>query len=203
MDWQEVSRSIVEAINYYGHLGLFLLMVLENLGLPLPTEFGFVAGQSMVIAGRASYASIFFVALFGKTTGSILTYFIGKYFADKIRGIHERSSRLKRAQETFARWMEKYGNFAVFISRIVGYVRPWSSYLAGIGEIKFVPFIIYNVLGSAVIIALSMAALGLVVELWYQYGFLRSYIIVASLLSFFGFWIYLAIYSKFKKKKKN
>lgn len=201
MGWQDVARWIIEFLNHYGQDGIFALMLVENLGAPLPTELGFVAGQTMVNAGQATYVEIFLVSLAGKTTGSIITYFAGKYFADKIKHIHERFSRLKRAQETFARWMKKYGDMAVFISRLVGYVRPWSSYLAGIGEIKFVPFIIFNVLGSAVIIALSMATLGVVVELWRHYGFLRPYIAVISILLFFGFWVYLVFASKFKKKK--
>ena len=201
MNWQGIISWLIELLNHYGLGGIFILMVLENLGIPLPTEVGFIAGQSMVIAGRATYLGIFFAALFGKTLGSIVTYFAGKYFADKIRHIHEKSSRVKRAQETFAHWMKKYGDAAVFVSRVVGYVRPWSSYLAGIGEIKFLPFIIYNVLGSAVIIALSMVTLGTFVELWRRFDYLRPYIVAILLISFFGFWIYIGLRSKFKKKK--
>ena len=169
----------------------------------MPTELGFILGQSMVVAGKASYSSIFLIALLGKTLGSIITYFIGKFFADRIKKIRKETSRAKAAQETFARWMKKYGDLAVFISRLVGYVRPWSSYFAGIGEIKFLPFIFYNVLGSAANIALSMLTLGLIVELWRKYGFLRPYIAVILILAFFAFWLWLAFYAKYKKARKN
>lgn len=201
MDWQDIIKWIIEFLNRYGYGGIFLLMFVENLGIPLPTELGFIAGQTMIVSGRASYFSVFLISLIGKTAGSVLTYFAGRYFADKIKHIHEKSSRLKRSQEIFARWMKKYGDLAVFISRLVGYVRPWASYLAGIGEIKFVLFIIYNVLGSAIIIALSMATLGIVVELWRRYIFLQPYIAIIMILSFIGFWFYLALDHRFKRKK--
>ncbi|MDP3014752.1 MAG: DedA family protein [Candidatus Subteraquimicrobiales bacterium] len=202
MDWQDIARWMIDLINRFGQSGIFVMMFLENLGIPLPTELAFVAGQTMIVSGRASYASVFLVSLVGKTAGSILTYFIGRYFADKIKHIHVKFSRLKRSQEIFARWMKKYGDLAVFISRLVGYVRPWASYLAGIGEVRFIPFMIYNIAGSAIIIALSMATLGVVVELWRSYGFLRPYLAVALFFSFVGFWIYIMLYSKYKEKKK-
>lgn len=201
MEWQDLARVIIEFLNRYGHGGIFLLMFVENLGFPLPTELGFIVGQTMIVTGRASYFSIFLISLTGKTAGSILTYFAGRYFADKIKLIRQNSSRLKRSQEIFARWLKKYGDLAVFISRLVGYVRPWASYLAGIGEIRFIPFIIFNILGSAVIIALTMATLGVVVELWRRYIFLQPYIAIVMVLLFVGFWVYLALAPRLKKKK--
>lgn len=183
----------------YGLWGIFALMFVENLGVPLPTEIGFIVGQSMVLAGRVEYISIFLVALFGKTLGSIISYFAGKYFADKIKHTHKNSYKLKNAQKTFSRWMEKYGILAVFLSRLIGYVRPWSSYIAGIGEVKFIPFIIFNLSGSIFIILLTMFVLGTVVNLWSGYVFLRPYIIAVLLLSFFGFWAWLALHPKRKK----
>jgi len=202
MGWEDIARWMIDLLNRFGQSGIFAMMFLENLGIPLPTELAFVVGQTMIVSGSASYMSVFLVSLVGKTAGSILTYFIGRYFADKIKHIHAKSSRLKRSQEIFARWMKKYGDLAVLISRLVGYVRPWASYLAGIGEIRFVPFIVYNIIGSAVIIALSMAMLGVVVELWRNYGFLRPYLAVALFFSFAGFWIYIVLYPKYRGKKK-
>jgi membrane protein DedA with SNARE-associated domain len=126
---------------------------------------------------------------------------MGAYFADRIR-LFEKSSRLKKAQSIFADWTKKYGSFAVFISRLVGYIRPWSSYLAGLGEIKFIPFVTYNVLGSTVIIILSMLVLGGAVEIWKNVPNLRPLAVPLFLLFFFGFWIGLFIYRKLKLRQK-
>ncbi|PIT97101.1 hypothetical protein COT77_03230 [Candidatus Berkelbacteria bacterium CG10_big_fil_rev_8_21_14_0_10_41_12] len=187
-------------LNQYGWTGIFLLMFAENIGLPVPTEFGFIAGQSMVSLEQASYIEIFLIILSGKTIGSIISYFVGKYFAQDFI-IKSRSKRLRKAQEIFAKWMKKYGSAAVFFSRLVGYVRPWASYLAGIGEIGFIPFLIYNILGSAVIIVATMLVLGSAVSLWQLYPVFRPVAVVLFFIFFFGFWIGLWIYNRRNKDK--
>lgn len=197
----QMAHIILELVNKYGLWGIFLLMLSENIGLPVPTEIGFFVGQTMVVSGRADYAEIFLVILLGKTLGSISSYFTGRYFAGRIKMI-EKSSRLKRAQKIFGDWNKKYGSFAVFISRLVGYIRPWSSYLAGIGEIKFPLFIFYNITGSALIIIISMFVLGGAVEIWQAYPTLRPLAAVLFLIFFFGFWVGLWIYNYYRRKKK-
>lgn len=200
--FNELVHHIYLFVVGYGLLGIFVLMLVENIGIPAPTEIGFVVGQSMVLTGRTNYLELFLVILAGKTVGSVISYIAGRYFASRIKVIRSESSRLKAAQATFTKWMKKYGNFAVFLSRVVGYIRPWSSYLAGIGEIKPFPFIFYNVTGSVTIIALTMVFLGAVVELWKRFAFLRPTIAVLSLVAFFGFWVFLSIYVKRKKAEK-
>lgn len=198
----EIASHIYSFVLAYGLGGIFLLMLIENIGFPAPTEIGFVVGQSMVLAGRANYLEVFLVILAGKTVGSFATYYLGRYFADKIKYIKSDKSRLKVAQLTFSKWMSKYGNFAVFISRLVGYIRPWSSYLAGMGEVKPLPFIFYNVTGSAAIILITMVFLGGVVELWKRFSFLRPTIAILSLVMFFGFWIFISLYTRRKNALK-
>jgi membrane protein DedA with SNARE-associated domain len=201
--WKMIDQILhitSELVSQFGYLGIFFLMFFENLGFPLPTEIGFIFGQTLVTSGQAGYFDIFIIILVGKTVGSILSYFTGRFFADRIKMI-KNSSRLKKAQVIFSNWTEKYGSFAVFISRLVGYIRPWSSYLAGIGEIKFLPFIIYNILGSMVIIVLSMLVLGGAVEIWNNMPGLRVLAVPLFLIFFFGFWIGLWIYQKVKGTK--
>jgi membrane protein DedA with SNARE-associated domain len=190
---------IRDLLSDWGIWGIFVLMFAENLGLALPTELGFLAGQSMVAMGQQTYLSIFLVMLIAKTAGSILTYFVGRYLSGKVKAIETDKFGLKRAQQTFSKWMSKYGDVAVFISRLIGYVRPWSSYLAGAGEIKFLPFLFYNVTGSAVITLLSMFVLKYVYFLWGSYPSLRIPIIVVMIILFFGFWFWFWFKSRKKK----
>lgn len=197
----DLLHTVRDFLNAYGNVGIFIVMVIENLGVPFPTELGFIAGQAMVNNGQTSYEVVFLVALAGKTVGSIITYYIGTRFAKKIKKITKENSRLKEGQKMFVAWMKRYGSFAVFISRLVGYARPWSSYFAGIGEIGFWPFIFYNVTGSAIIIAISMVVLGSIVELWKRFVNLRPLIIILLIASFVGFWVYLGIRSLIKKRK--
>lgn len=189
-------------ISEWGLWGIFLLMFAENLGLALPTEIGFLVGQSMVVMENQTYIVIFLVILSGKTLGSVITYFVGRYLSGKIKTLEFDKFGLKRAQHTFTVWMKKYGDLAVFISRLIGYVRPWSSYLAGAGEIKFLPFIIYNIAGSSLIIIMSMFVLKYVYLLWDNFPVLRTFIAIVMFILFFGFWFWFWFAARKKHKNK-
>ncbi len=189
-------------INHYGLAAMFVMMIVENLGFPMPTEIAFIVGQSMVVSGTVGYVEFFTIVLIGKTIGSIITYFLGKYFAGRIKHLDNQNG-LKKSQRVFELWMKKYGSFAVFLSRVIGYVRPWSSYLAGIGEIKFVPFIFYNILGSGVIIAVTMLFFGYLFSLWQSYDFLRPLVFAMILISSVGFWVWFAILDRIRRKAKK
>jgi len=197
---ENLYSSFSALIAHYGTWGIFILMVFENLGLPMPTEIGFLVGQSMVSTSSLNYLELFFIILSGKTLGSVVTYLAGKHFADNVRFMN-RHQGLKRAQDKFAQWMKRYGNFTVFISRLIGYVRPWSSYLAGIGEIKILPFLFYNITGSAVIILVNMLFYGSLFSLWGTYEFLRPLVFVIIIFSSIGFWVWVSLFSKIRKKK--
>lgn len=197
-----ILHQILLFVSQYGYAGIFLLMFLENIGLPVPTEIGFIVGQTLVAKGVSSYPDIFFVILLGKTAGSAVSFVLGRYFAGKIKLLH-RSARLKSAQLIFSRWTDKYGNLAVLISRLVGYIRPWSSYLAGLGEIKPTTFFIYNILGSMVIIIFTMLILGGAVEIWRGYPELRVLAIPLFLIFLFSFWIGVYVYNRNKRLTKK
>lgn len=192
----EIIDIIRDFLGQFGIWGILLLMFLENIGLPLPTELGFILGQGLVTSGKFSYAEIFVVILIGKTTGSIISFFVGKYFSNFVD--LNKSSKRREAKKIFDDWMKKYGNWAVFISRVIGYIRPWSSYIAGFSKMKFWHFIFYNILGSAIIILLTMLVLGSAVEIWQRYEFFRPIAIALFLVFFFGFWIGVYLYRKFK-----
>jgi len=200
MDWNSIADWFMAIVEHYGLIAILISIIIESAGIPLPTELSFVAGQAMVLTGKASYLEMFAVVVLGQVLGSIGSYFIGIYFAGRIKSISDQRSKIKHSQEIFVGWMKKYGDAAVFVSRVFGYVRPWASYFAGIGEIKFWPFLIFNFLGSVVITILSMLTLGVIVNIWGRFDFLRPYIAVVSIFTFFGFWIYLVVAAHKKKK---
>ena len=201
-----IGDILAEAISWlevYGFPGFFVVMMLESFGIPMPSEAVYVAGQGMVLSNTATYTNVFLVVLLGKTAGSVISYWVGRFFAGKIKRAERRIPRIWRAQKVFSLWMMKYGSAAVFISRLVGYIRPWSSCFAGIGEISFLPFIFYNILGSAVNILLAMAVMGVVTEIWVVYAPARPYIAALFVLAFVGFWFGLAVCGKGAKSKSQ
>ena len=65
-------------VQAHGMHGVFLFMVVENLGIPFPTELGFVTAQGLIKAGYTTYLSAYLVITAGHLTGAGVTYYSGR-----------------------------------------------------------------------------------------------------------------------------
>lgn len=140
-----LQSKILEFVNHFGDLGVFIGMFFESSIVPIPSE--------VIIMGAAAagitISSIVIFGSLGATFGAILGYSIGRYGAKPLiarygKFILIKPCHIERA-ELFAK---KYGSFSVFIGRIVPVV-PFKvfSIAAGIIKIPLPQFLIYTVLG--------------------------------------------------------
>lgn len=132
--------------------GLILgLMILEGIGLPVPSEVIMpYVGYSARIGGIDIILGIVIGSL-GSLIGSIIDYFIGlklglpflkKY--GKVFGITE--ERLEKLNL----WFKKYGDITVFSLRFVPEIRALISFPAGIAAMSFVRFLIFTFAGHMI-----------------------------------------------------
>jgi membrane protein DedA with SNARE-associated domain len=145
----QVSSYILGVIDTYGYAGIFIGMVIESIGIPLPSEIILPYAGYLAYLGRFSFWIVVIVGTFACLVGSLITYFIaffgGNYLFErygKYVGITERELHL--ANE----WFEKYGEIFVFFSRMIPGVRAYSSIPAGICRMDLKKFSTYSFLGS-------------------------------------------------------
>ena len=75
---ESIYHDLFVWVQAHGMHGVFLFMVIENLGVPFPTELGFLTAQGLVSAGYASYVSAFLVITAGHLFGAGVTYYSGR-----------------------------------------------------------------------------------------------------------------------------
>jgi membrane protein DedA with SNARE-associated domain len=150
----EWVRGLVEA---GGYGGIFLLMVLENLFPPIPSELimaaaGFHAGEP---GATISLPGIIVVAVLGTLCGNLLWYELGRWLGvERFRPLVQRFGKwfaveeedLDRATDMLRRW----GPFAICIGRMFPGVRTLISVPAGMVEIPRGVFYLWTALGSGV-----------------------------------------------------
>ena len=150
----EWVRGLVEA---GGYGGIFLLMVLENLFPPIPSELimaaaGFHAGEP---GSRLSLVGIVAVAVAGTLAGNLFWYELGRWLGvERFRPLVARYGKwfaveeedLDRATTMLKRW----GPFAICIGRMFPGVRTLISVPAGMVEIPRGVFYLWTALGSSV-----------------------------------------------------
>lgn len=173
-----------------GIYGVFLSMFIENIGIPLPTELGYLVGQELVNLGKYHYWLILLVTTGGHVLGSLFAYSLGRWGDSAVSRRIRKTSKFIKIHEKLAKWYQKYGNLTVFVTRFVGYVRPWSSYVAGFAGVSFWPFFTLTLVGSLIFNIFNLYFASVFILIWRKYVILHLLIVLVVGLLFFGFIIY-------------
>ncbi|MCS7282212.1 MAG: DedA family protein [Anaerolineae bacterium] len=153
-----IEVAIVEflhkILNTIGWPGVVLVMALESANIPIPSEVTMPLSGWMLVQAkelplwRAALDGGFYGAL-GCTLGSIASYLLGLWGGRPFlqrwgRYILISQHDLEQADRWFARW----GDWAVFISRLLPIVRTFISFPAGVVRVRFARFMILSFIGS-------------------------------------------------------
>ncbi len=144
MHWL-TTFSLPELISHYGYLALFVIVMSESAGIPLPGETALVTAS--VYAGTTHQLSIILVivaAATGAIVGDNLGYWVGRKFGLLllVRLFEEKS--LKLGQYLF----QRYGGAIVFFGRFVAVLRAFAAILAGANRYSWTKFFFFNAAGG-------------------------------------------------------
>ncbi|MFZ9370078.1 MAG: DedA family protein [Ilumatobacteraceae bacterium] len=164
----DLANWVQDVINQFGYFGVALLVVIENVFPPIPSEIvlpfaGFVAQQGAsavnATAGAAqsdtTVVGMMIAATVGSVVGALILYFVSAAIGpERLRGFVERfgkwfgvkSSDLVRAEE----WFDRRSVAAVLVGRCVPLIRSIVSIPAGFRRMKLTSFVVLTAIGSAV-----------------------------------------------------
>lgn len=180
-----------------GYPGVALLMFLENLFPPIPSELimplaGFTAGR-----GELSFVGVVIAGALGSLLGQLPLYYIGRFFGeDRLVRWADRYGKwltlsgndIKKADD----WFDQHGTKAVFFARLVPGLRSLISVPAGMSEMPMPKFLLYSALGTTlwvVILAVLGTLLGQNYDLVDTYLGPVALVVVGGLAVFAVVWI--------------
>ena len=142
---------IEHVINVMGPWGISLLMAIESCNIPLPSEAILPFAGYIVSKGEMNFHIAALAGAFGCVLGSIPSYYLGYFggrkFVEKYGNYFLVSHKdLEEADK----WVEKYGDWAFFLCRMLPVVRTFISLPAGILRAKKRVFFTLTFLGSLV-----------------------------------------------------
>lgn len=150
------APSFTGILDHYGALAVFLFVLIENFGAPIPGETMLVAASAYAAAGHISIVLVAIFSIAGIWSGATLSYLAGRRGGVALlRRLHVPDKHLARAQSYMARW----GAYTVVLGRYVAFLRSYIGWLAGINEMKAGPFLLWNLVG-AVMWSITFATLG-------------------------------------------
>lgn len=155
-----------------GAAGVALLMFLENLFPPIPSELIMPLAGYLAAGGRLSLAGVIIAGTAGSVAGAVLWYELARRWGEVrfLRLIDRWGPWLTLSREDAGRaltWFRRWGPWAVFLARLVPGVRTLISVPAGLAGMPRGPFLILTVLGSALWVSL-LAGAGLVLQAEYH-----------------------------------
>jgi membrane protein DedA with SNARE-associated domain len=144
-------ETLQEIARHYGYWAVFFGIALESLGIPIPGETITLVGGFLAGSGELNYWLVLATASAGAVLGGTIGYWIGKLGGWALLVRAGRLFRLKEEQltETKQQFSENAPR-AVFFGRFVAFLRILASPLAGIAEMPFLQFMLFNIAGAAV-----------------------------------------------------
>lgn len=148
-----LSDWVVDVIDRLGYVGVALLVALENLFPPIPSEIvlpfaGFVAAE-----GRASLPGMILAATVGSLAGALVLYGLAAWVGpDRLQSFLVRYGkwlRLTNADiDRAERWFDRRSIVAVLVGRCVPLIRSLVSIPAGFRRMNLATFTLYTAIGS-------------------------------------------------------
>ena len=187
-----------QTIHIYGSLGyplLYLVLLVESVGIPSPSEISLVYAGVLAGEGKLSLPLVVVVGALGSLTGAHISYWIALKGGRKLIlrygarvGLTE--SRLEKAEEFF----RNRGDVALLIGRLISGVRAIISYPAGLFEMPYPRFLAFTALGATLWPLLAAGAGFLVGPKWpvlvTWLGRAWVVILAAIVLAFVGFLVW-------------
>ncbi|WP_029192801.1 DedA family protein [Paenibacillus harenae] len=150
-----MENWITEMMNEFGYLGVFLLIALENLFPPIPSEVILTFGGFMTTYTGMTIMGVVIASTIGSILGAVALYFVGYLInVERMERIITRWGRILRLTNEDVRkaygWFSKYGVWTVFICRLIPLIRSLISIPAGSTRMNFWLFILLTTLGSLI-----------------------------------------------------
>jgi membrane protein DedA with SNARE-associated domain len=139
---------VTATIGGYGVPAVFVLMVLESMGILIPSEAISPFAGYLVSEGKMGFLAAVTAGVLGNLVGSCIAYAIGFWGGRELwfrygKYVGVRAHHLAVAEK----WFDRYGEFTVFISRCLPVVRTFISFPAGPSIMNFANFSFYTLLG--------------------------------------------------------
>ena len=146
-----LSVETIQALaSQYGYLAVFVGILLENLGIPLPGETITIVGGFLAGSGELNYWLVLASAAIGAFIGGIFGYFVGKSGGWKLMLAVSKVFRIQEVQlEEIKSKFSENAVKAVFFGRFIAVIRIFASPMAGVVEMPFGQFLAVNLAGAA------------------------------------------------------
>lgn len=140
---------IVQSVQDWGYLGIYILTLLESTAFPVPSELILIPAGYLAWQGQMNVVLILLVAMLGGLSGALLNYafalWVGRPFLERWgKYLFIEAPLLHRTDHFF----RHYGAISAFTGRLIPGIRHLISIPAGLARMSLLPFCLFTLLGA-------------------------------------------------------
>ena len=180
-------------INQCSYIGVFLLMALESMIAPIPSELVMPFAGFLIFTGQFDPWAVMVASSLGSIVGSLLSYGMGRLGEPVVLRYGRYLFLNVHHLEWTKKFFERHGGKTIFISRFIPVVRHLISIPAGLAHMPLAPFVLYTLVGATLWNGF-LTYLGVrLKENWriiQQYTHILDYFVVAGMLAVAAYFIW-------------
>ncbi len=180
-------------INQCSYVGIFLLMALESMVAPIPSELVMPFAGFLIFMGHFDVVPVMVAASLGSIVGSLISYGMGVLGEPVVLRYGRYLLLNTHHLEWTQRFFNRHGGKTIFICRFIPVVRHLISIPAGLARMSLIPFILYTAVGATLwngfltYLGVRLRQNWPVIQ---QYTHIIDYFVLAGLIgaAFYFFW---------------
>ncbi|ELK45626.1 DedA family protein [Halobacillus sp. ACCC02827] len=202
-----MENWLLDMMNNYGYIGILLLIALENVFPPIPSEVILTFGGFLTTSTYMSVAGVVAASTAGSVIGALVLYGIGLQLdVERMEKLIDRYGRVLRLTKEDVRkadrWFDKYGPWTVFFCRFVPLIRSLISIPAGMSNMPLGIFLLLTTLGTLIWNVVLVNVGASVGESWTEVvRYMDVYSTIIYILLGIAFLLFVLLYLKKKRRK--
>jgi len=150
-----MQNWVIEVMEQFGYFGVFLMMALENLFPPIPSEIVLPFGGFLTSYSNLTVIGVITAATLGSVIGAMILYSVGLLMdVSRLEKLVDHFGHILRIKKEDVHkadaWFDKYGSWTVFFCRMVPLIRSLISIPAGMSNMNFYKFLFLTTAGTLI-----------------------------------------------------
>ena len=143
--------NVVFVMENMGYVGLFILMTLESLSLPIPSEVILPFTGYLIYTGRLNLILALIDSTIASLVGSLILYLLSYYVGySVVLKLGKYIGISRRHLDAAEQWFNKYGGISVVLAKFIPGIRALISIPAGVARMNVWLFMLYTIVGSVI-----------------------------------------------------
>lgn len=198
------TDMILDWISTLGYPGIFILMTVEGIITPIPSELIVPFAGYLAAEGEMNLLLVVIVGSAGAALGNTVAYLIGYRVGRPLIQRYGRYIMLDERDLALAeRWFAKYGDVGVLLGHAVPGIRSFISFPAGIGRMRFRNFIVFSTLGALIWTSVLAVAGYVLIDEWRRFADATENIDILVVIAAIAVIVGYLYWTKKRRTRKN